>query len=58
MFPVPIVFVMEFVNVAAAIGLGLYPVLKAAALTVVLLVRVIAPAYSVEVCVGVEPSVV
>jgi hypothetical protein len=39
---------MEFVNVAAATALGLYPVLKAAALMVVFVVRVMPPVYGVE----------
>ena len=43
---------------ALATLLGLYPLLKALALIGALLVRVIAPVYKVDDCVGVEPSVV
>ena len=46
------------VNEALASALALDPVLNALALTVVLLVRVMAPVYGVEDWVGVEPSVV
>jgi hypothetical protein len=43
---------------ALATELGLEPLLKAAALTVALLIRVIGPVYKVDDCVGVEPLVV
>ena len=43
---------------ALATALGLEPLLKATALTVALLVRVIVPVYKEDDCVGVEPLVV
>ena len=46
------------VKEALATALGLEPLLKATALTVALLVRVITPVYKVDDCVGVEPSFV
>ena len=49
---------MTTVKEVLAAALGLEPLLKAAALTVALLVRVIGPVYKVDDCVGVEPSVV
>ena len=49
---------MTTVKEALATALGLEPLLKAAAFTVALLVRVIGPAYKVDDCVGVEPLMV
>jgi len=49
---------MVFVKEAEATALGLYPLLKPLAFIVALLVRVIAPVYKDDDCVGVEPSVV
>jgi hypothetical protein len=46
------------VKLALAWALGLEPLWKATALTVALLVRVIAPVYNLDDRVGVEPSVV
>lgn len=46
------------VKLALAWLLGLKPVLNAMAFTVALLARIIGPAYRVDDCVGVEPSVV
>jgi hypothetical protein len=46
------------VKLALAWALGLEPLLRATAFTVALLVRLIAPVYGVEDCVGVEPLVV
>ena len=46
------------VNEALASALALDPVLNALAFTVVLLMRLIAPVYMVDACVGVEPLVV
>jgi hypothetical protein len=46
------------VKAALAAALGLEPLLKAIALTVALLVRVIVPVYKIDDWVGVEPSVV
>ena len=49
---------MTTVKEALATALGFEPLLKAAALMVALLVRVIGPVYRVDDCVGVEPLVV
>jgi len=52
------VFVLVFVKDADATALGLYPLMKALAFTVALLVRVVAPVYKIDDWVGVEPFVV